>query len=285
MPYPNTTALIRTEDLSQRLGDPHIKVLDATYFIPPDPRNPREEYRKEHLPGALFFDIDAIADPDTDLPHMLPSPEDFAKAVGSLGIENKDFIAVYDTHGLMSAARAWWMFKTFGHDQVAVLDGGLPKWKGEGRPVAFGEEHPSPVKFHAAYRRSWVRSANDVLNSLASRNTQLLDMRSSGRFQGKEPEPRAGLRSGHIPGSRNLPWAELLDPDTKTVLPPETLQALFNTRGIDFNRPVTGSCGSGITACLGIFGLYLMGHPDLSVYDGSWAEWGADPSLPLESVS
>jgi thiosulfate/3-mercaptopyruvate sulfurtransferase len=213
---------------------------------------------------------------------MLPGPADFARAMAALGIGDDSMVVAYDGYGLMSAARAWWMLRSFGHDQVAVLDGGLPKWQREGRPLESGEPGLRTASFTPRFRPDLVRSRQQMVANLASKAEQVLDARSAGRFAGVEPEPRAGLRGGHIPGSRNLPFTQLVDPESKTVLPPEALRARFAAAGIDPARPVVTTCGSGVTACVLALGLAQIGAPDAAVYDGSWSEWGQGDT-PVET--
>ncbi len=276
-------ALISTADLARRTGDPGLVVLDATWHLPTAKRDARAEYAERHIPGARFFDIDAIADRQTDLPHMLPAAEDFADAVGALGIGNDSEVVAYDVYGLSSAPRAWWMFRVFAHDRVRVLDGGLPKWQHEGRPLEGGSVRALRRPFRAQWRPELVRGKADIEANVSRRAAQLVDARSSGRFNGIEPEPRAGLRGGHIPGSCNLPYPQLIDPETRTLLGDEALRARFAASGVDLSRPIITSCGSGITACVLALGLYVVGRDDAAVYDGSWAEWGRPGGPPVES--
>jgi thiosulfate/3-mercaptopyruvate sulfurtransferase len=283
MTYAHTEALISTEALAEALGAPDLRVVDATYHLPSLKRDARAEYLAEHIPGAAFFDIDAIADTSNPLPHMLPSPENFAAAMRALGIGDGDRVVVYDSYGLMSAPRAWWTVRAFGHHRVAVLDGGLPKWKREGRPLEAGPATPPARRFTPRFDAGFVRSKAQLLANLATRAEQVLDARAAGRFQGTQPEPRAGLRSGHIPGSRNLPYTRLADPAELTVLPAAELRDRFREAGIDLSQPVVTSCGSGVTACALAFGLHLLGNERVAVYDGSWAEWGLPGDTPVET--
>jgi thiosulfate/3-mercaptopyruvate sulfurtransferase len=281
MDYAHPDALISTDALAKALGKDTLKILDATFFIPPDPRTPQASFEAAHLPEAVLFDVDRISDTRSPYPHMLPDEKTFSEAVSRLGISNDDEIVVYDVHGLMSAARAWWMFRVFGHSKVRILAGGLPQWQAEGRPVESGAVNPEAGEFVARLNPALIRTREAVLENITHPQEQVLDVRSAERYWGRVPEPREGLRSGHIPGSMNLPWNELVDPETHTVHSAETLRKRFEGAGLNLSKPVTCSCGSGVTACLAAFGLYLLGHEAVSVYDGSWAEWGAVPELPI----
>ena len=275
--------MISTEALAARLGAPDLVVLDATFHLPTAKRDARAEFAREHIPGAQYFDIDAIADPGTELPHMLPSPEDFARAAGALGVDDDVDVVVYDVHGISSAPRAWWMLRIFGHRRTRVLDGGLPKWKHEGRPVTNLVAPAPPRRFVARFDRAGVRGKAQIKANIGSRKEQVLDARSTGRFRGVDPEPRPGLRGGRIPGSCSLPYNLLIDPKTQTILPADALRARFIEAGIDLTRPVVTSCGSGVTACVLALGLHLLGHDRVAVYDGSWAEWGLPGDTPVET--
>jgi len=265
--------LVSSDWLAAHLDDPTVRIADGTYFLPHLKRDAGAEFRARHIAGAVWFDIDDIKDPTNPLPHMLPDAATFAAKVGALGFGSDHAIVAYDAMGLMSAARVWWMFRIFGHDNVAVLDGGLPKWLKENRPTASGAPAPTPARFTAHFRPALVRDVDAVTADLASQREQVVDARSRGRFNGTEAEIRPGLRGGHMPGARNLPFTELLGPDG-TMLPAERIASLFRAAGVDPARPIVTSCGSGVTACVLALGLHLIGHPDAAVYDGSWTEWG-----------
>lgn len=273
--------LVGTQWLAARIGHPRVVVLDASWHMPHLNRDPRAEFAAEHLPGARFFDIDAIADRTTSLPHMLPTAAQFAEQVGALGVGAGDLVVIYDTRGVGSAARAWWTFRAMGHDRVAVLDGGLPKWRAEQRAVEQGHEVAAPRRFKAMRHSSLVRSIDQMRDNVASAREQVLDARSRGRFAGTEPEPRPGLRGGHIPNSLNLPYDQLHRPDG-TLLPEEELRRRFEGSGLDLERPIVTTCGSGVTASVLALGLAVIGRVDVAVYDGSWSEWGGHPDTPVE---
>lgn len=276
--------LVTTEWLAEHRKDAGIRIVDASWYLPAMERNGRAEYEAAHIPGAAFWDIDQIADANSNLPHMLPSPDDFASHMANLGIGNGTKVVVYDGMGLFTAARPWWMLRSFGHDDVAVLDGGLPKWIAEGRPVT---DRPVPERiatFEPRPRPEMVRRIDDVLRNLDTHAEQILDARSATRFAGTEPEPRPNCRPGHIPGSLNLPFDHLVDPQSKTVLPANCLHARFTKAGIDLDRPVVTSCGSGVTACVLALGLHLLGKNDVAIYDGSWSDWGTNADTPIEAA-
>ena len=274
-------ALVTTEWLAVHLGDRDVRVVDGSWHMPQLGRDARAEFAHAHIPGAVFFDIDTIADRASALPHMLPTPEEFAIAVGALGIGDGDRVVVYDSRGVVSAARVWWTFRAFGHDTVAVLDGGLPKWRSESRPVESGVATPPTRRFTAKPRPEIVRDLDAIRANLASRAEQVLDARSRGRFAGTEPEPRAGLRGGHIPGSLNLPYDELYQADG-TLAPRDDLRRRLVAAGVDLARPIVTTCGSGVTASVLALALSLVGRADVAVYDGSWTEWGGRDDTPIE---
>lgn len=275
--------LVTTEWLAGELGKPGLVVFDATKYLPNEDKDGKAEFLKAHIPGARYFDIDEIADLDTDLPHMVPTPGRFAKLMGAMGIGNASRTVFYDQKGLASAARGWWLMGLFGHDQAAVLDGGLPKWVKEGRPVEAGAPaSPSPTTFLPEYRATRLRGVGDVMRNVASQSELVLDARAAGRFTGATPEPRAGMRSGHIPGSESLPYTDLLNADG-TFRPLTEVKARFARAGVDGSLPVITSCGSGVTACILTLGLRLSGLPEGAVYDGSWTEWGGRSDTPVET--
>ncbi len=274
--------LVSTQWLAENLGRSDLVVFDATMYLPNEPEDGRSEYLRAHIPGARFFDIDAIADEQTELPHMLPTPGSFARLIGALGVGNRSAVVFYDQKGLSSAARGWWMMGVFGHDNAAVLDGGLPKWRAEGRPIEAGEPKPAtPEPFVPNYRAQRVRGIGDLLANLQQETELVLDARAAARFKGTAPEPRPGMRSGHIPGAASLPYSELLNADF-TFRAPEALCQRFAAAGADGSRAVVTSCGSGVSAAILTLGLVLAGLPQGALYDGSWTEWGGRPDTPIE---
>lgn len=275
-------ALVTTEWLAARLGDPAIRIVDGSWYLPTQSRDPVAEYLAAHLPGAVFFDIDEIADKESDLPHMLPSPAAFSAALGALGIGNEHKIIVYDGTGLMNTApRVWWMMRAFGHASVAVLDGGIDKWRAEGRPLDSGQGAPAPAHFIARLDKALVNALEEVELHLETGDAQIVDARSAGRFAGTDPEPRAGLPSGRMAGSYNVPFPDLIDHETHTLLPTDMLREKFEHAGVDLNRPIVTSCGSGVTACLLAFALYRLGVERVPVFDGSWTAWASRPNAPI----
>jgi thiosulfate/3-mercaptopyruvate sulfurtransferase len=267
--------LVSTEWLADHLDDPHVLILDASWHLPASKRNAREEFLAGHIPGAAFFDLDDTSDPNTTLPHMLPSPEKFAADLKRLGASDAKHIICYDSVGLFSAARLWWMLKWFGHDRVSVLDGGLLKWKAEGRPLQSGEARkPEARHFTPNLKPKIVRTLNDVSTALQTNSAQLADARSPTRFRGEEPEPRANVKPGHMPGAHNVRYASLINTDG-TLKNKAELKANFEAAGINLANPVITTCGSGVTAAILYLALAELGHDKTSLYDGSWAEWGA----------
>jgi thiosulfate/3-mercaptopyruvate sulfurtransferase len=283
MPYAHPEALVGTDWLAGHLDDPHVQVVDSSFKLPGITPTAREDYDQGHIPGAVFFDIDDICEPGTSLPHMIPSADLFARKIGALGIGNDDRVVVYDSAGLSSAGRAWWMLRLFGHHDVAVLDGGLPKWRTEGRPLDTAVPSPPQRRFTARLDSSLVRNKLALLEDLVARREQVVDARAAGRFNGTTPEARPGLRGGHIPGSRNVPYEGVTDPHTRQLKSAEELTRLFRDAGVALDRPIVTSCGSGVTACALAFALHLIGHPRAAVYDGSWSEWGLPGDTPIET--
>ena len=276
-------AVVTTEWLAAKLGTPGLRVVDGSWYLPGSGRDAAAEYGAGHIPGAIFFDIDASSDSSSRLPHMLPTAERFAERTAGLGLSDSDHIVVYDGSGLnLSAPRVWWTFRTFGHDRVSVLDGGTGKWSREQRPVEQGVVTLPPGRFTARLDRAAVRDLTSVRANIYQPVEQLVDTRSAGRFAGVEPEPRAGLRGGHVPGSVNLPFTDLVQSDG-TILPPEDLRRRLAEAGIDLSRPVVATCGSGTSACALVLSLHLIGHTQTALYDGAWAEWGGRTDTPVEA--
>ncbi|ERL96732.1 rhodanese-related sulfurtransferase [Rhodobacteraceae bacterium HIMB11] len=272
--------LVSTEWLQAHLKDPDLRILDGSYYLPQMGRDPRAEYDAAHIPNARFFDIDDVADHGSDLPHMVPPVEKFMSRMRAMGVGDGHQVVVYDGMGLFSAARVWWLFKLMGQNNIAVLDGGLPKWRAEGRPV---EDLPPVIRDrHMTVRRQnhMVKDVTQVSAASKLGDYEIIDARSPGRFRGEEPEPRVGLRPGHIPGSKNVCFKELLNAD-QTMKNPVEMRQIFEAAGVDFNKPAITTCGSGVTAAVLSLGLERIGKTDHSLYDGSWSEWGMFPTVPV----
>ena len=273
--------VVSTEWLANALGRPGLRVLDGSWYLPGSGRDAATEYASGHIPGAVFFDLDASSDQTSPLPHMLPTAAAFADRMSGLGLSDSDDLVVYDGSGAnLSAPRVWWTFRVFGHERVAVLDGGFGKWRREGRPVEQGIATLPADKFTARLDHAAVRDLSSIRANLRSAAEQLVDTRSAARFAGVEPEPRPGLRPGHVPGSLNLPFTELASPDG-TILPADRLRGRIADAGIDLTRPIVATCGSGTSACALILALHLLGHRETAVYDGAWAEWGGRADTPI----
>ncbi|HEX4533678.1 MAG TPA: 3-mercaptopyruvate sulfurtransferase [Rhizomicrobium sp.] len=274
--------LVSTEWLAAHLSAPDVRVADASWYLPQTKRDAKAEYRAAHIPRAVFFDIDDLSDETSALPHMLAPAPKFVSRMRKLGLGDGNLIVVYDGAGIYSAARAWWMLRAMGHEDVVVLDGGFPKWRREDRPVEDLISNPYPRHFTPRPNNALVHAIDQVKQNLQSRAAQVIDARSAPRFRGEEEEPRAGVRPGHIPGSRNVPYAELTAEDG-TLLKSDALAALFKKHGVDPAKPAIASCGSGVTASIVLLALDVLGAKDAVLYDGSWADWGADHSAPIET--
>jgi thiosulfate/3-mercaptopyruvate sulfurtransferase len=276
-----TDPLVSTEWLAAHINDGNVKVLDASFKLPGVLPLPKDDYLAAHLPGAAFFDVDAVSDHSNPLPHMYPSAEQFGRDVGGLGVSNADTVVVYDSGGWVAAPRAWWMFLAYGHSNVRILDGGLKKWKAEGRKVESGEVKAKPATFKASYDPRRVRSIEQMVANVASRAEQVIDARAADRFEGRAAEPRPGIRSGHIPGARNVPYGQLFDAATGAMKPLDDLRKAFTGAGVNFDAPIVTSCGSGVSAGVLTLALYRLGITDTALYDGSWSEWGQAGGPPI----
>ena len=275
-----TDPLVSTEWLAARLGQANVKLVDATFKMPGVLPLPKDDYLASHIPGAVFFDVDAVSDHSNPLPHMFPSAEQFGRDVGALGIGSDDTVVIYDSGGWVAAPRAWWMFLSFGKD-VRILNGGLKKWVAEGRKVESGQVAPKPSTFKAAFDARRVRSLQQLVANLTSRAEQVIDARANERYQGKVAEPRPGLRSGHIPGSLSLPYNNLFNAATGEMKSPDELRAAFTGAGAKLDAPIVTSCGSGVSAAVLTLALYRLGVENPALYDGSWTEWGAADGPPI----
>jgi thiosulfate/3-mercaptopyruvate sulfurtransferase len=277
-----TDPLVSTEWLAAHINDANVRVVDASFKLPGVLPLPKDDYLAAHIPTAVFFDVDAVSDHTNPLPHMFPSAAQFGRDVGALGIGNDSTVVVYDAGGWVAAPRAWWMFLSYGHSDVRVLDGGLKKWRAEGRPVESGEpKAPAPATFKASFDAGRVRSMQQMIANLDSHAEQVIDARAADRFEGRAAEPRPGLRGGHIPGSRNLPYGQLIDAATGTMKPLPELRAAFAAAGVKPGAPIVTSCGSGVSAAVLTLALYRLGVENPALYDGSWSEWGMSGGPPV----
>jgi thiosulfate/3-mercaptopyruvate sulfurtransferase len=286
MTYANADSLVSTAWVADHLDDPNVRIIDGSYHLAATGRDGKAEYDEAHIPGALHFDIDAVCDPNpTPSPHMFPTAEGFAAAVGAMGISNDTRVIVYDADGLFSAPRVWWMFRVFGHANVAVMAGGFRNWQAEGRPVTADIPSFTATSFDASLDQTKLRSIDQIQANIESGEELVLDARAANRFDGSQPEARPGVEPGHIPGSTNLPYAGIVDAESGTFRDADTLRAAFDRAGVDSSRTVATTCGSGVTACILGLGMHLIGRDNWALYDGSWTEWGSHDDTTKEKGS
>ena len=288
MRYSRPEALLNAASLAKIIDNSDVSIIDGSFYLPQANRDVRKDFQEAHIPGSIFFDINEVADVSTSLPHMLPDPEIFAEKVGKLGISNQDHVVCYDTNnGAMAAMRVFWTFKVFGHEKLSVLEGGLNSWRQQGYEVSNKQTPIAPTNYISrTANQALVRSIEQVIENLGTNAEQFVDVRSSGKFLATEPEPRPDLRSGHIPGSLNLPFQKIFDPKNGgRILTAEKLIHLISNAGIDPSKPIIASCGSGVTAAVLYFSLYLLGYDTAAIYDGSWTEWASRDDTPIISNS
>jgi len=275
--------LVETNWLKENLNNPEVKIIDGSWHMPGSGLNATEIFKKQHIPNSIFIDLEEISDQNSDLPHMMPTEKDFSKKISSYGIKNDDQLIIYDAHGIFSAARIWFVFKAFGHKKVSILNGGFPAWIDSGGKISDQINNLEPTNYQAKLNNSLIVSYKEIFNNLSKNKYQIIDARSPERFSGLAEEPRPGMKSGHIPNSKNLYFNDLIDPNTKKFIEKEEIEKLINNQGIDLSKDTVCSCGSGVTACILKFALELLGkNQNIRIYDGSWSDWGTREDSPCE---